>query len=185
MKGDKCSCRHDFNKRGKYDTVKSVSEFFRVAELEKCVENPKSQWKERQLGECFDGLARITSKELARTHFLKVGTLQNACSTRPRVVAGLERSALMHTVRLMNFLVKGPMTRVAVALLKMNDWHEHVREPVVNHVKGQERLGRPDEKRDHELKRGPTGRRSSNPRQLACVFHSSHEAVEVYSPEEL
>ena len=37
--------------------------------------------------ECRDGLARITSKELEITHFVKSGTLQNACSTRPRVVA--------------------------------------------------------------------------------------------------
>ena len=52
--------------------------------------------------ECLDDLARITSKELATTHFVKGGTLQNACSTRPRVVADLEKSARMHTVRLMN-----------------------------------------------------------------------------------
>ena len=65
--------------------------------------------------ERLDGLARITSKELASTHFVKSGTLQNACSTRPRVVASLGKSAHMHTVRLMNSLVKGPkrmMTRV-------------------------------------------------------------------------
>ena len=58
--------------------------------------------------ECFDGLARITLKELATTHSVKSGTLQNACSTRPRVVASLGKSARMHTVRLMNNLVKGP-----------------------------------------------------------------------------
>ena len=123
--------------------------------------------------ECIDGLARITSKELAKTHFVKGGTLQNACSTRPRVVAGLGKSALMHTVRLMNSPVKGPKKnddKSAVAMLKKNDWHENVREPVVNHVKGHDRSGRPDEKCDHELKRGPTGRRSSNARQLGCVF---------------
>ena len=56
----------------------------------------------------------------------------------------------------------------AVAMLK-NDWHENVRELVVNHVKGHDRSVRPDKKRDHELKRGPTGRRSSNARQLGCV----------------
>ena len=56
--------------------------------------------------ECIDGLARITSKELARTRSVKSGTHQNACSTRPRVVAGLGKSARMHTVRLMNNLVK-------------------------------------------------------------------------------
>ena len=40
--------------------------------------------------ECLDGPARITSKEVAITHFVKSGTLQNACTTRPRVVVGLE-----------------------------------------------------------------------------------------------
>ena len=38
--------------------------------------------------------------------------------------------------------------------------------------KSHERPGRPDMNRDtyHELKRGPTGRRSSNARHLGCVF---------------
>ena len=49
--------------------------------------------------ECLDGLARITSKELAPIHPVKSGTLQNACSTRPRVVADLVKSARMHIVR--------------------------------------------------------------------------------------
>ena len=31
--------------------------------------------------ECLDGPARIISKELAITHYVKSGTLQNACST--------------------------------------------------------------------------------------------------------
>ena len=65
--------------------------------------------------ECRDGLARITLEELAITHFVKDGTLQNACTTRPRVVAGLVRSARWHIVRLMNSRRKGPnriMTKV-------------------------------------------------------------------------
>ena len=65
--------------------------------------------------ECLDGLARITLKELAITHFVKNGTLQNACSTRPRAVVGLGRSAHLHTARLMNSRRKGPkrmMTKV-------------------------------------------------------------------------
>ena len=65
--------------------------------------------------ECLDGPARITSEELEPIHFVKSGTLQNACSTRPRVVADLEKSALTHIIRLMNNLAKGPirmMTRV-------------------------------------------------------------------------
>ena len=65
--------------------------------------------------ECLDGLARITSKELAITHFVKSGTLQNACSTRRRVVADLGKSARMHIARLINSRKKGPkrmMTKV-------------------------------------------------------------------------
>ena len=65
--------------------------------------------------ECHDGLARITSEELAITHFVKNDTLQNACSTRPRVVVGLGKSAHTHIVRLMNSRLKGPkrmMTKV-------------------------------------------------------------------------
>ena len=65
--------------------------------------------------ECLDGPARISSKELATTHSVRSGTLQNACSTRPRVVANLGKGAHMHIVRLMNNQVKGPkrmMTKV-------------------------------------------------------------------------
>ena len=58
----------------------------------------------------------------------------------------------------------------AVAMMKKNDWRENVRQPVVNLDKNHERSGRPDKNRDHELKRRPTGRRSSNARQLGCVF---------------
>ena len=65
--------------------------------------------------ECLDGPARITSEELAPIHSVKSGTLQNACFTRLRVVADLEKSARMHIVRLMNSQQKGPkrmMTKV-------------------------------------------------------------------------
>ena len=57
--------------------------------------------------EHLDGLARITLEELAITHFVKNGTLQNACTTRPRVVVDLEKSAHSHIVRLMNSRQKG------------------------------------------------------------------------------
>ena len=57
--------------------------------------------------ECLDGLARTTSKELAITHFVKHGTLQNACSTSRRMDADLGKSALMRIARLKNSLAKG------------------------------------------------------------------------------
>ena len=71
------------------------------------MENPKTQRKKVQVAECLDGLARITSEELATTHFVKNGTLQNVCSTRPRMVTDFWKSAHMHFVRLMNSRRKG------------------------------------------------------------------------------
>ena len=57
-------------------------------------------------------------------------------------------------------------------MLKKNDLHESVWQPVVNRDKSHDRSERPDENRDtcHELKRGRTGSRSSYARQLDCVF---------------
>ena len=120
--------------------------------------------------ESIDGLAKITSEELAPTHSVKNGTLQNACSTRPRVVVGLGKRARTHIVRLMNSRLKRSKKnddKSAVAMLKKGDWHESVWEPVVNY--GHDRSGQPGEKRDHELERRSTGRRSSTARQLGCV----------------
>ena len=57
--------------------------------------------------ECLDGRARITSKELAPIHSVKSCTLQNACSTRPKMDEYLGKSALMRIARLMNSLAKG------------------------------------------------------------------------------
>ena len=114
--------------------------------------------------ECLDGFARITLKELAITHFVKSGTLQNACTTRPRVVAGQVDE--QPTKRSKKNDVKS-----TVAMLKKGDWHEHVWEPVVNY--GHYRSLQPGKKRDHELERGSTGRRSSNARQLGCPYQDT------------
>ena len=119
--------------------------------------------------ECLDGLARITSKELAITHFVKSGILQNVCSTRPRVVVGLGKSAHTHIVRLMNSRLKGPKKnddKSAIAMLKKGDWHE--RGAVTD--QGHDRSGQPDKSGDKKLERGSSQRRSSNARQLGCVF---------------
>ena len=118
---------------------------------------PEVPEEEVPVVECLDGLARITSKELAITHFVKDGTLQNACSTRPRVVVGLVKSGHTHTVRLMNSRLKGPkrMMTSAVAMLKKGDWHE--RGPVTD--QGHDRPGQLGKKRDNKLERGPSKRR--------------------------
>ena len=85
--------------------------------------------------ECLDGRARITSKELAPIHSVRSGTLQNACSTRRRMVADLGKSARMRIARLMNNLVKRSKMngdKIAVAMLKKHDLHERTGQLVVN-----------------------------------------------------
>ena len=56
--------------------------------------------------------------------------------------------------------------KIAVAMLKKDDWHES--ELVINY--GHDGPGQPGKKRDNELERGTSKQRSSNARQLGCVF---------------
>ena len=106
-KGDNCSFRHDMNKRGKRSPSNPSPNSFMRQNERNSSRTTKSQRKKVRVVECHDGLARITLKELAITHFVKNGTLQNACTTRPRVVVGLGKSAHSHIVRLMNSRRKG------------------------------------------------------------------------------
>ena len=102
-------------------------------------------------------LARITSKELAPIHSVKSGTLQNACSTRPRVVVGLGKSAHTHNRQVDEQPTKRSKKnddKKAVAMLKKGDWYES---PVIS--QGHDRPGQPGKKRDKELERGPSKRR--------------------------
>ena len=65
---------------------------------------------------------------------VKKGTLQNACSTSPRMDADFGKSALMRIARLMNNLSKGlkrMMTKVQVAILKKHEVYDRTGKPVV------------------------------------------------------
>ena len=161
-RGDNCSFRHDINKRGKMTQSNTSPNSFMQ-------QNERKASRRATVVECIDGLARITSKELATTHFVKDGTLQNACSTRPRVVVGLGKSAHTHTVRLMNSLVKRSKKnddKSAVAMLKKVNWHE--RGPVTDQC--HDRSGKPDKRSDKKLGQKSSQRGSSDARQLGCVF---------------
>ena len=57
-------------------------------------------------------LQGLPPMELAPTHSVINGILQNACSTSPRVVADLEKGALTRIARLMNSRAKGPKRMV-------------------------------------------------------------------------
>ena len=106
VKGDNCSFRHDMRSVEKlhHQIRLRILSCSRVSENHREPEVPEAGVP---AVERLDGLARITLEELAITHFVKNGTLQNACSTRPRVVVGLGKSAHSHIVRLMNSRQKG------------------------------------------------------------------------------
>ena len=95
--------RHDINKRAQMTQPNPSPNSF-MQQSEERHREPEVPEEKVPVVECFDGLARITSKELASTYSVKSGTLQNACSTRPRVVVGLGKSARMHIVRLITTL---------------------------------------------------------------------------------
>ena len=100
---------------------------------------------------------------------MKNGTLQNACTTRPRVIVGLGRSAHSHTVRLLNSRRKGLRTnndKSAVAMLKKGNWQ--VRESVSDAC--HHRTGQPVKRSDEKLGQNSSKRRFSDARQLGCVF---------------
>ena len=97
--------------------------------------------------ECFDGHAKITSKELAPIHSVKNGILQNSCSsTSPRVVADLGKSALTHCQvdEQPSKRFKKNGDKSAVAVLKKHELYDRTVRPVVYD--------------------------SSNTRQFNCVF---------------
>ena len=101
--------------------------------------------------ESLDGLARITSKELAITHFVKGGTLpeclfyktKSGCRFGEKCSYAYRQVDEQPTKR-----SKKNDDKSAVPMLKKNDWHENGREPVVNHAEGHDRSGKPDKRSD-------------------------------------
>ena len=131
--------------------------------------------------ECRDGLARITLEELAITHFVINGTLQNACSTRPRVVVGLGKSAHSHT-QVDEQPTKRSKTnndKSAVAMLKKGNWQE--RESVSDAC--HDRTGQPVKRSDKKLGQNSSRSQFSDARQLGCVFEDMTPPKSIFSPE--
>ena len=110
--------------------------------------------------ECLDVHAMITSKELAPIHSVKSGTLQNACSTRLRVVADLEEKcsyAHCQVDEQPSKRSKKNDDKNAVAMLKKHELYDRTEKPGVCR----------DTRHEHH---GPVVCNSSNTRQLGCVI---------------
>ena len=172
VKGDNCSFRHDINQRGKVTPSNPSPNSFMQKDEKKAskTRSPRGRSPSGRMSRwpCKDYLKGTCTNSFCEKWHPPECLLyksENGCRIG-------EKCSYLHRQ-----FDEQPTKRSeknddksAVAMLKKNDWHENVRGSVVNHVKGHDRSGRPDKKRDHELKRGPTGRRSSNARQLGCVF---------------
>ena len=172
IKGDNCSFRHDVNKRGKLTQPNPSPNSFMQQNGRKAsrTRSPRgrspsgrmSRWpcKDYLRGTCNNSFCEKWHPPECLFYKTKSGCrFGEKCSYAHRQVdeQPTKRS-------------KKNNDKSAVAMLKKGDWHESVRQPVVNHGKSHDRSGRPDKKRDPELERGSTGLRSSNGRQLGCVF---------------
>ena len=114
VKGDNCSFRHDMDKRGKSSPSNPSPNSFKQ-QSERKPSRTRSLRGKSPSGRNFRLPCKDSLKGTCTNSFCDSGTLQNACSARPRVVADLGKSARMHIVRLMNNLVKCPkrmMTKV-------------------------------------------------------------------------
>ena len=113
--GNNCSFRHDMNKRGKSSPSNpSQNSFMRQSERKpsrtrslrgKSPSGRKSRWP------CKDYL-----RGTCNNSFCEDGILQNACSTKTRMVAVLGRSAHSHIVRLTHSRRNGPNRIMTKAL---------------------------------------------------------------------
>ena len=168
--GDNCSFRHDINKRAKLTQPNpSPSSFMRQNERNasrtrsprgKSPSGRMSRWpcKDYLKGTCTNSFC-----EKWRPPVCLFYKSQNGCRFG-------EKCSYLHRQvdEQPSKMSKKNDDKSAAAMLKKNDLHESVWQPVVNRDKSHERPGRPDINRDtcHELKQGPVGRRSSNARQL-------------------
>ena len=124
VKGDSCSFRHDMNKRGKITPSNpSPNSFMRQNEPRTRSPRGRSPSGGMSRWPCKDYLEGTCNNS-----FCENGTLQNACSTRPRVVAGLVRSAHSHSQ-----VDEQPTKRFekndnksAAATLKKGDWQKNL-----------------------------------------------------------
>ena len=172
VKGNNCSFRHDMNKRRKVTPSNpSPNSFMRQHERKasrtrslrgKSPSGRMSRWpcKDYLRGTCTNSFCEkwhppecLFYKTKSRCRF------GEKCSFAHRQVdeQPTKRS-------------KKNDDKSAVAMLKKGNWHENLRQLVVNYGKSRDRSERPDKNRDHDLERGRTGCRSSNARQLGCVF---------------
>ena len=104
-KGHSCSFRHDVNKRANMTQPNPSPNTFMLQDARKTsrTRSPRGKGSSGRMSRWQGLLHRNLHPPI---HSVTSGTLQNACSTRPRVVAALEKNVRMHFLRLMNSFAK-------------------------------------------------------------------------------
>ena len=134
------------NKRGK----SSPSNPLQILSCSRMRENhrePEVQEEEVPVVERRDGIARITIEELAITHFVKSGTLQNACSKSGCRFGKKCSCAHRQVDEQPSKRSQKNNDKSALAILKKDDWYE--RGLVTDQC--HDRSGKPDKRSDKKL----------------------------------
>ena len=119
--------------------------------------------------ECRDGLARITLEELAITHFVKRWHPPECLFYKNKKGCRFgEKCSFAHRQvdAQPTKWSKSKNDKSAVAILKKGDWHERGSVTDQSH----DRSRQPDKRGDKKVERKSSQRRSSDARQLGCVF---------------
>ena len=168
VKGNNCSFRHDMNKRGKSSPSNpSQNSFMQQSERKpsrtrsprgKSPSGRMSRWpcKDYLRGTCNNSFCERWHPPECLFYKTKSGCrFGEKCSFAHRQVDTQPTK-----------WSKSNNDKSAVALLQKGDWHE--RGSVTD--RSHDRSGQPDERSDKKLERKSSQRRSSDARQLGCVF---------------
>ena len=164
VKGDKCSFRHDVNKRGKSSPSNPSPNSF-MRQNERKPSRTRSPRGRRPSGRT----SRWHCKDYLRGTFCEKWHPPECLSYKSKSGCRFgETCSFAHRQvdEQPTKWSKSNNDKSAVAMLKKGNWHE--RGPVTD--QGHDRSGQLDKRGDKKLERKSSQRRSSDARQLGCVF---------------
>ena len=161
IKGDKCSFHHDINKRGKMTQSNTSPNSFMQQNERKAsrTRSPRGRSPSGRISRwpCKDYLNSASGAGTCNNSFCEKWHPPECLFYKTKSGCRFgEKCSFAH--RQVDEQPTKNDDKSAVAMLKKGYWHESVRELVINC--GHDRSGRPGKKRDHELERGPSKRRS-------------------------
>ena len=173
-KGDNCSFRHDINQRAK-STQPNTSPKSSMQQNERKAsrtrsprgKSPSCRMSRWPCKDCLKGTCTNSSCEKWHPPECLFYKTKSGCRFGENCSYAHRQVDEQPSTR-----SKKNDDKSAVAMLKKHELHDRTGQPVVNRDKSHGRTGPPVVNRDtrHESNHGPVGRRSSNTRQLGCVF---------------